>query len=264
MKVKCDYCDNFHDENEAQCPFCGAANEHIKRTAIGVPKTIEELRQWYMEHNLPPEEVTRFFIGQDYKKPKAFGIYRKGEKVIVYKNKDDGSRAIRYEGEDEAYAVNELYMKLKEQISWQKNNNRNGSRNRNGGSSHKKRGGFLRENFTAVRIIIIAIIVIGILAAHTPHTGYYRYDDDVYYYHNDWYVYDGGYWDITTAPSELSDNYKDYYEGSSSYSELGVENIENTSWADNWANDSDWDDDSDWDSSDSWDSDGGTDWGSDW
>lgn len=89
----------------------------------GVPQTIEELKAWYTAHNLPPEEVTRFFIGKDYKEPKVFGIYQDGERFIVYKNKADGSRAIRYEGGDEAYAVNELYLKLKEEIARQKAQN---------------------------------------------------------------------------------------------------------------------------------------------
>ena len=39
---------------------------------------------------------------------------------IVYKNKADGTRAVRYKGTDEAYAVNELYLKLKDEILNQK------------------------------------------------------------------------------------------------------------------------------------------------
>ena len=89
------------------------------------PKTIEELKQWYVDRNLPAENVTRFFIGKDYKGAKAFGIYEDEEtgKYIVYKNKADGSRNIRYEGTNEEYAVNELYKKLKSEIYNQKNNN---------------------------------------------------------------------------------------------------------------------------------------------
>ena len=71
-------------------------------------KTIAELQQWYQDRHLPPYETTRFFIGINYKKPKAFGIYQDGDQFIVYKNKANGERAIRYQGTDEAYAVNEL------------------------------------------------------------------------------------------------------------------------------------------------------------
>lgn len=30
------------------------------------PKTIEELKIWYKEHNLPDEKITRFFIGKKF------------------------------------------------------------------------------------------------------------------------------------------------------------------------------------------------------
>ena len=81
-------------------------------------KIIEELKQWYEDRKIPPERVTRFFIGSNYKGAKAFGIYKDEvtDKCVVYKNKADGSRSIRYEGMDEAYAVNELYKKLKSEI----------------------------------------------------------------------------------------------------------------------------------------------------
>ena len=59
-------------------------------------KTIEELKSWYIARKLPPEETTRFFIGKNIKEPRAFGIYQDGNKFIVYKNKADGSRAVRY------------------------------------------------------------------------------------------------------------------------------------------------------------------------
>lgn len=64
------------------------------------PKTIEELKQWYVVHNLPDETITRFFIGKNYQEPKAFGIYQElvtGD-FVVYKNKADETRAVRYQG----------------------------------------------------------------------------------------------------------------------------------------------------------------------
>lgn len=109
------------NHTDEKCPVCGAANPQFKTPKkVSHPKTIEELKRWYEDRHLPPKEVTRFFIGEDYKKPKAFGIYKDGDKFVVYKNKDTGARAIRYEGPDEAYAVNELYLKLKEEILNQK------------------------------------------------------------------------------------------------------------------------------------------------
>lgn len=127
MEIKCEYCGSIIKETDEKCPYCGATNQAVKRTADHTPKTIEELQQWYQARNLPPYEVTRFFIGINYTQPKAFGIYREGQNVIVYKNKANGERAIRYQGTDEAYAVNELYLKLKEEILNQKEHNRAGN-----------------------------------------------------------------------------------------------------------------------------------------
>ena len=104
-------------------------------------KIIEELKQWYEDRKIPPERVTRFFIGSNYKGAKAFGIYKDEvtDKCVVYKNKADGSRSIRYEGMDEAYAVNELYKKLKSEIYNQKSNNPENYRvNRNYINNEKK------------------------------------------------------------------------------------------------------------------------------
>ena len=122
-KVKCEFCGSFILDTESSCPQCGAVNENHKRYVNGTPKSINQLQHWYRLRRLPPEEVTRFFIGKNVTEPKAFGIYEEDGNFIVYKNKSDGSRAIRYEGTDEAYAVNEIYMRLKEEILNQKNLN---------------------------------------------------------------------------------------------------------------------------------------------
>lgn len=123
MKIKCDVCGKLIDEESEVCPQCGAVLKKKKPKASDKPKTINELKAWYEARNLPPYETTRFFIGINYTKPRAFGIYQEDDKFIVYKNKNDGSRAIRYEGNDEEYAVNELYLRLKDEIKNQKNNN---------------------------------------------------------------------------------------------------------------------------------------------
>lgn len=123
MKKTCPYCGNIYEQSEEKCPHCDAPNEQRSAEKSGPPKTIEELQRWYELRKLPPYETTRFFIGIDTKAPRAFGIYREGKKVVVYKNKDNGQRAVRYSGTDEAYAVNELYTKLKDEILRQKENN---------------------------------------------------------------------------------------------------------------------------------------------
>lgn len=80
------------------------------------PKTIEEFKAFCAERNMPLEKM-RFFIGEDYKPPRAFGIYACGDGTfVVYKNKDDGSRAIRYQGTDEAQACAILFEKMVSEI----------------------------------------------------------------------------------------------------------------------------------------------------
>ena len=121
---KCPYCGGFVRADEKNCPGCGAVNEFYKpeddappkaSSAAGgsslPPQTIEELKTFCEERGMPLYQM-RFFIGRNYREPKAFGIYRDGENVVVYKNKADGSRAVRYCGPDEARGVNELYQKL--------------------------------------------------------------------------------------------------------------------------------------------------------
>ncbi|MBR3275251.1 MAG: hypothetical protein IKG08_01380 [Eubacterium sp.] len=148
MRVKCEYCGSYILDTDETCPSCGAPNEHMARSASGIPKTIGELRAFAEKHNLPLEKM-RFFIGEDYRGAKAFGIYEKpGGIFVVYKNKADGSRAVRYEGTDEAYAVNELYLKMKQEVDKRIPYMRAGTRPP--GSSGGRREGFV-SNLEAAR-----------------------------------------------------------------------------------------------------------------
>ena len=275
MKIKCDYCGQMIDEGLDRCPNCGASISAVNRMASSEPKTIEELKQWYVAHKLPPEETTRFFIGKDIKEPKAFGIYKnsKGD-FVVYKNKASGERAVRYEGSDEGYAVNELYQRLRAEIADQKEHSRGRSRSSSGYSRNLNRSSRTSSDvsiflviFTVVLIIIISSVVA--IFDKSPNEGYYRYKGNDYYYQdNDWYIYDlaTDSWDSVWDESELnstinSDTYRDYR----IYDHDGSQ-FEDSSWYDAGSDDddSDWDSDSSWDSDwDDWDS-GGTDWDSDW
>ncbi len=87
----------------------------------GIPKTIDELKDYCERNGFTPSK-TRFFVGFDYTGAKAFGIYKddKTGEFVVYKNKADGSRAIRYRGTDEEFAVVELYDRLQSEIANQK------------------------------------------------------------------------------------------------------------------------------------------------
>lgn len=218
------------------------------------PRTIEELKAWYVAHNLPPEEVTRFFIGKDIREPKAFGIYQEGVEFVVYKNKADGSRAVRYRGQDEGYAVNELYQKLKQEIAGQK------------ALSAEERAAQQRQNRISTAIVAVVVVIFVALTIFfisqelkKPSRGYYHYDDGLYYYQDDyWYYYydDYGWYPAENQP-ELNEKWADYYEGATIADDGSIVNFEMTEYY------SHTDSSSSWSSSDSWDS-GSTDWSSDW
>ena len=292
MRVKCEYCENWISDTDKICPVCGAPNLHHTRAATGVPRTIQELKDFAAAHNIPVDRM-RVFIGENYSGPRAFGIYEENGKFIVYKNKTDGTRAVRYRGTDEAYAVNELYQKMRSEMADQKNRRaarppaagRSAPPNRNGGSRRRKRRGgrpFLRRFWL---IFIIVIFIAGIFEAlvRSPDNGYYDYGGRTYYYQGGgWYYYDDydGWYEVD-PPYELEDDYSDYYISSYYSDDYDVENFYYSDYYyesdysydddydydydydydDDW--DWDWDDD-DWDWDDSWDSDWDTDWDSDW
>ncbi len=291
MKVKCQYCGYTYEMEEDKCPGCGAPNEssvagtHIVKD----PVTIEELQEWYQKRGLPPEDVTRFFIGKDYKGAKAFGIYRDTAtgNVVVYKNKADGSRAVRYNGPDEAVAVREILLKLKETISQQKSANRNrqnqGNTGRSGGSYNGSSGRSRKKSKKSFHFLdviglgLFLFVMAGIFAmSKSPSRGYYTYHDNTYYNLSDnWYMYDAetNDWYRTEEPFESGENWKDYYDTSYKSESYDQYRFEDTEFYSDWEaqqsshdSDNDYDsddDDYDWDSGDSWDSDGG-DWDSDW
>ena len=278
MKIKCTYCRAEMNDYDEKCPKCGGQNHNLKRVGNEVPKTIEELQQWYSDMNLPPENVTRFFIGKDIKEARAFGIYKDPNTgiITVYKNKDTGERAVRYEGRDEVYAVNEIYLKLKDEITKQK------AANIANGSSGKKTNPILKAlGFAAcvyfiapIIIIIVTTIALLIFSGKTPSRGYYKYNDNYYYSQNDnWYIYNQGNndWSSTSIDEDFKENYKDYYLGRSYNSgedlwkkfEDSEFYVKPSSSSSSSSSSHDWDSSSSWSSSDSWDS-GSTDWSSDW
>ncbi|RKM62206.1 hypothetical protein D6855_01935 [Butyrivibrio sp. CB08] len=279
MKIQCDYCGNTYEDTQEKCPSCGAPNPSHQNT--GKPKTIEELKDWYKKRNLPAPEVTRFFIGQDYKKPKAFGIYKDESTgdFIVYKNKADGTRAVRYQGKDEQYAVNELYQRLKDEIVHQKHlNSEKKSGTRSSGKGRKKQSKLsllISEFFFWFWIIAFIAAFVGsliIVPIKNRHNGYYQYDSAILYnYQGDWFYWDDneweryGYFDDTTIPTAIESNYDEYYMSKDWNNSYYVGDWDDSSYYDYYhsTSDSDSDSDYDWGSDDSWDS-GGTDWDSDW
>lgn len=294
MKIQCKYCNTYVSTSEETCPYCGAVNDGFQRTANKQPKTIEELKQWYTDRKLPPYSVTRFFIGENRSEAKCFGIYQdfNGD-FVVYKNKADGSRAVRYAGKDEAFAVNELYMRLKDEIVNQKahQHTKSTSSYREHYASPRKRKSPL-ANFwfwfflwAVITATACPVIVPTLLEAERYTPGYYRYKDNYYYTNGrSWYSYDSidNDWEYYVPDSVLESDYMDYQSSYENFSDNYSSSISFDTWAslhsntagsnysgsdyDNdsdWNNDSDWDSDYDWDSDFDWDS-GYSDWDSDW
>lgn len=287
MKTFCDYCGSVIEDTVDQCPNCGAVNKHVMRSGNQVPKTIEELKAFAAEKNIPLEKM-RFFIGIDYKEPKAFGIYKEPNgNFVVYKNKGNGERAVRYHGTDEAYAVNEIYQKMKAELLEHKQADINRAsktpvKTTSSSSSKKKKGSGLGCG-AAVLIFIFAFFIVGMIAmaiddAKSPKKGYYDYNGDAFYYSGAaWYAAnDDGVWERENdVPDVLENNYNDYFEAKDYYNldadyaddvaeyETEAYSYDNDNDDDSWF-DSDWDDD-DWDYDyDSYDYDYDSDWDSDW
>ncbi len=247
MKIKCKFCENMIDDTNAVCPHCGAPNENVVRTTKSQPQTIAELKQWYSDRQLPPYEVTRFFIGENYRQPRAFGIYKDetSGNFIVYKNKDSGERAVRYEGTDEAYAVNELFMRLKQEIIQQKKgasgSSHSGSHTSSGnGGLFGMIGTLVKGAFTMLSWLIMLLIgmsFIWSLGLNEPKPGYYDFNGAPYYYFDQasqWYAIDSstGDWQtrgtsLESAPEELQkkSRSKRYFKSKYWNEKLGMPNF---------------------------------------
>lgn len=251
------------------------------------PQTIDELRQFCAEKGMPLERM-RFFIGEDYRGARAFGIYEAEDgDFVVYKNKANGERAVRYKGPNEAYAVNELYEKLKsetEQRREQRPASAPRSAMRQGAPTRstppRKR---LKKRWIVTAAAVLLVGGISIAVARTPNRGYYQYEGRGYYYDYDyWYAYDeyndDWYW-IEDVDPTLERHYGDYYLSEDYDDVYGVGDFRDSAYYDynsgysSYYDDSDYDsyysdsDDYDWDydydTYDSWD-DYDTDWDSDW
>lgn len=281
MRQKCEYCGGWIDDADEVCPNCGAANDHLMVSGAGEPKTIEELRAFAEARNLPLRDM-RFFIGEDYKEPRAFGIYEEPDgNFVVYKNKANGERAVRYRGKDEAYAVNELYQKMKSEVANQKKHLGDKKEQHAKQEVKKKRWGSFLGGFGACAGILLLIATCFACIDSVPNNGYYDYGGTHYYSTaGDWWRYDDAdseWYRDDNPPSALRDDYKTYWQGNDYDSNTGAtefvkEDHYDYSSSDSSSNDDDswnsWDDDWDdddwsWDSGDSWDS-GATDWDSDW
>lgn len=226
-------------------------------TESEMPSTIEELKAFCLSKNMPLERM-RFFIGEDYRGAKAFGIYQDEQgKFVVYKNKADGSRVVRYHGQDEAYAVRELYLKLQSEVQLRRESGVMGDR----AVAHQPSR---RSKFIGTAATILLVLVVGLIIDRlddSPRRGYYCHDDDYYYYQDGWYGYDRAMqaWMLAETLDEAwLDTAQDYYEGEDYDDRYAFEPFEDSAYYKAETSDSFWDNDYG-----SWDMDS-TNWSSDW
>jgi len=257
---KCEYCGSTVTSEQQSCPGCGAPNPNYvapTEKRVFLPRTIDELKQYCAERGMPLLRM-RFFLGEDFREPRAFGIYRDGDEFVVYKNKSDGSRAVRYRGPDEAHAVDEIFTKLLEEC-----HNRgiypDGKPSPEQQKAQKQKKVF--GNFLIIAVIVIvALTMFGSTICNSfahRKDGYYRYDDTLWYhYGSSWYYLAGDDWYAGSAPTS---DYQDYYAGDRFDSDWGGSDFKNSSTYQTLVEDSS-SSSSDYDS---WDA-GGTDWDSDW
>lgn len=279
MKIKCEFCGGMYEDTEQFCPSCGAVNPKIKGEADRaddagkIPQTIDELKAFCESKKLPLNDM-RFFLGVDFKEPRAFGIFKDTDgNFVVYKNKADGTRAERYRGSDEAFAVKEIYYKMKSEVDLRRN--KSGSSNKTGNIANLSTSGKTKKKkiwdkiSTPVICGSIIALIVGIsihIVNKTPNRGYYKYNDTYYYCQssNDWYYFDplDAVWLFADSiDSELYDNYSNYYENSCYSDGYGITDFSNTQYYSEPSNN---EDNNDWDfGGDNWDADD-TDWDTDW
>lgn len=197
--IRCTFCDNLMRETDLNCPFCGTPHNPAGGSAPSAPQTMYELRKFADAVGISLERI-HFHLGEDYKGRCAFGMYRdeKTGNYVVYKNKDNGKRAIRYEGPDEAYAVNELYQKLKERMTMYRNN----PMNRHTDLYKDPKPDLVNMGSTKTGIIIVVIVTVFIILlymlsysiGYIPNSGgggsstryESSYDNDSDYSYSDW------------------------------------------------------------------------------
>lgn len=79
-----------------------------------VPVTIEELKDLCAQRGINLYQLG-FYLGSDHIGPNAYGVYKDywTSDFIVYKNIEDGSKEVLYQGQDEATAVSKINEQLR-------------------------------------------------------------------------------------------------------------------------------------------------------
>lgn len=210
-------------------------------------KSVADIQKVADDHNMDLQKM-RFFLNENTSEPKAFGIYQQENgDWIVYKNKADGSRTVRYQGPSEEHAAKILFDKLESEIKtrqkdrdWWDHENRlvkdpdyarfyneeieHRNQNQDEGSSGSSPDNPKKKRRQTVLFgVTIALISVffGVLSYSLsrlgrspwetePREGYYTRDDSTYYYYDDdWYYWDSYGWVLYYSTLDWEDY--DYY-----------------------------------------------------
>ena len=202
--------------------------------------SIQDIKNLAEKHNIPLTEM-RFFVGENYTEPKAFGIYEENGEFIVYKNKDNGQRAIRYQGTDEAEAA-QTKLRQKNADWWQhqedlaENNEYVKEYTKEINKRYPKTtkihqllkaayNSFMKDwEYYLWLLFIFYLLVAAVYNIHLYYehykeiennhpnisSGYYVNNDDLYYYnYPTWYIWNSGSWDRYEY-NYLVDDYSDW------------------------------------------------------
>lgn len=234
------------------------------------PETLNGLIEFCRSKNIPAEKM-RFFLGTDCDEPKCFGIFAGDDGTFtVYKNKANGTRAIRYTGTDEKFAVSEIFDKMKSEIELRDPD----AAKRIFGSNVKKSAGrrskFLQSvKNIALQVVLyvsIALVAVGLSRCGTKQDnkdGYYRFDNSYYYSQKDiWYLFNPSTlkWCVADGIADaLAENAMDFYDGKTYRNDMGISDFSGSEFYSYDDDEENWEDDvfDDWDTDD-------TDWDSDW
>ena len=110
------------EETADKCPFCGATNNAVKRTADKTPKQSPNYSSGIRTDTCRRMRQQDFLLASIIRNQKHLVFIRMATSSL-YTKQGKRRTCIRYQGTDEAYAVNELYLKLKSEILNQKANN---------------------------------------------------------------------------------------------------------------------------------------------
>ena len=242
IRSVCGSCGVKYSNKLRSCPNCGAQNpSHIPVEAateysFQMPKTIKELEQLLEKNRLSPSEI-RLHLREDYPGPQCFGIFQdEAGNFVVYKNRIDGTRLIRYQGPDEAYAVSELVQKTLERVevrralhvvlphengslSVRKDQEKHARSARKSSRAATRRSSNWHITLGLLSPLLISLLLLVVTNWKTTENGYYCYQSSYFYYQSpDWYISQGECWYPIVPIQAFSSNCTKYY-CSASYSE---------------------------------------------